>query len=749
MGSDPRMKWPRRIVTFLGHALPLIATLGWCTLDPGGIIASQRRTVFDYFQRIRPREYEAAPVKIVDIDDASLTKIGQWPWPRTSVAALVDRLARAGAAVIALDIVFAESDRTSPTRLVPVWSAAGYIDDATRQALAALPDHDEILAASIKAAGNVVAGFVLTRDKQNAAPLKKGTFATAGDDPRPYIPAFEGAVDTLPILTGSAAGNGSVSFVPDGDFIIRRVPLVQRLGQDLYPMLGAEALRVAQGARSFIVKSTGASREYGAGTQHGIVSVKIGKFVVPTDADGMMLIHYTRTVPDRTIPAWRVMAPDFDPDSVRGDIVLIGTSAAGLFDIRPSPINPVMPGVEAHAQAIEQILLGHYLQRPDWAASAELLFVLVVGIALIVLLRLLGAVWSGVVGTVAIAGAFAASWHAYSHDLLLVDPVTPSLAAFVVYLSATVSGYLRSESEKRQVRGAFSQYLSPALVQELTKDPSRLRLGGDLREMTFLFCDVRGFTSISERFKSNPQGLTQLINRFLTPMTDVILARRGTIDKYMGDCIMAFWNAPLDDPDHAAHACASALAMLRELEAVNNALKSEAEAERRPFYRLQVGIGLNTGECVVGNMGSQQRFDYSVLGDAVNLASRLEGQSKTYGVATVIGEDTRAKVPAWAAIELDLIAVKGKKEAVRVYALLGDPELAQTASFRAMAVRHEAMLASYRAKDWPSAAALVDECRALEPRLTALYDLYAERIAYFEAKPPLAEWDGVFVAETK
>jgi adenylate cyclase len=743
------MKWPRRSLSFLGHALPLIAVLAWCTLDPGGIIASQRRTVFDYFQRIQPREYEPAPVKIVDIDDASLTKIGQWPWPRTSVAALVDRLAHAGAAVIAFDIVFAEPDRTSPSRMVPVWSATGHIDDATRNVLAALPDHDEVLAASIKAAGNVVAGFVLTRGKQGGPPLKKGTFVTAGDDPRPYIPAFQGAISTLPILAGAAAGNGSVSFVPDSDFIIRRVPLVQRLGQDLYPMLGGEALRLAQGARSYIVKSTGASREYGAGTQHGVVSVKIGGFVVPTDADGMMLIHYTRTVPERTIPAWRVMAPDFDAESVRGDIVLIGTSAAGLFDIRPSPINPVMPGVEAHAQAIEQIVLGHFLERPDWAASAELLFVLVVGIILVVLLRLLGAVWSGVVGAVAIAGAFAGSWHAYSHDLLLVDPVTPSLAAFVVYLSATVRGYLRSESEKRQVRGAFSQYLSPALVEELTRDPSRLRLGGDLREMTFLFCDVRGFTSISERFKSNPQGLTQLINRFLTPMTDVILARRGTIDKYMGDCVMAFWNAPLDDSNHAAHACESALAMLRELEGVNKALQAEAEADRRPFYQLKVGIGLNTGECVVGNMGSEQRFDYSVLGDAVNLASRLEGQSKTYGVSVVIGEDTRAKVPAWAAIELDLIAVKGKKEAVRVYALLGEPQLAQSGSFRALAAQHEAMLASYRAKDWPRASTLVEECRALDPHLATLYDLYAERIAYFDANPPLADWDGVFVAETK
>jgi adenylate cyclase len=743
------MKWLYRIASLLGHAMPLIAILSWCYLDPGDIIASQRRVVFDYFQRIQPRTYEPVPVRVVDIDDVSLTKIGQWPWPRTVVAELVNHLALAGAAVIAFDIVFAEPDRTSPEHVLPIWAATGSIDAATRTAVAALPDHDELLAKSIKAAGNVVTGFVLTNAEQSEAPVVRGTFVTTGDDPRPYIPSFRGAVNTLPIIADAAAGDGSVSFVPDSDFIIRRVPLVQRFGKTLYPILAAEALRVAQGARSFVVKSTGANGEYGGGAKGGIVSVKIGDYVVPTDANGMMLIHYTRPVPDRTIPAWRVLAPDFDPATVRGDIVLVGTSAAGLFDIRPSPINPVMPGVEAHAQTIEQILLGHYLQRPDWAASAEFLFVLVVGLGLMILLRVLGAVWSGVVGTVAIVGAFAASWTAYSHDLVLVDPVMPSLAAFAVYLTTTVMGYLRSESEKRHVRGAFSQYLSATLLDELIKNPSRMRLGGDLREMTFLFCDVRGFTSISEQFKSNPQGLTHLINRFLTPMTDVILARRGTIDKYMGDCVMAFWNAPIDDADHAAHACESALAMLRELEAVNTALKAEAEAERRPFYRLQVGIGINTGECVVGNMGSQQRFDYSVLGDAVNLASRLEGQSKTYGVEIVIGEDTRAKVPGWAALELDLIAVKGKSEVVRVYTLLGGPEIAQSDAYRALSEQHDAMLAAFRARDWDRAHQRLSDSRALEPRLAMFYDLFDKRIAYFAANPPLAEWDGVFFAEMK
>jgi adenylate cyclase len=287
------------------------------------------------------------------------------------------------------------------------------------------------------------------------------------------------------------------------------------------------------------------------------------------------------------------------------------------------------------------------------------------------------------------------------------------------------------------------------MVAMLAADPSRLKLGGETRAMTMLFCDIRGFTAISEQFKTNPQGLTQLINRFLTPMTDIIMARRGTIDKYMGDCVMAFWNAPLDNPEHADHACDSALAMIRALEAINLQLEAEAQAEGRPFHLLKVGIGLNSGDCVVGNMGSDQRFDYSVLGDAVNLASRLEGQSKTYGVPIVIGEATRAAAPDWAALELDLIAVKGKQDAVRIYALLGDAATARAPEFAALVAVHARLLERYRAQDWVGARAALAECGRRDDRLAALYALYAERIAYFETNAPGENWDGVFVATSK
>ncbi len=739
-----------RQTSFLVPSLVLLLVLLLRGADPAGLLTDFRIQVFDYYQRLAPRVYQEVPVRIIDIDDESLAKVGlQWPWPRPVVADMVAQLANAGAAAIVFDVVFAEPDRTSPAQVARIWQQyAGA--DAVADRLTDLPDHDAMLADIIGQAATVVTGFVLVEEANRQKPRPRAGFATAGDNPRQYLPGdFQGAIITLPAFEQAAAGNGSFNFFPGRDLVVRSVPLLVRLGDQLLPSIAAEGLRVAQGARSYVVKASGASGETAFGANSGVTALKIGNYEVPTNAAGELPVHFTAPVPQRYLPAWKLLDGSADAALLEGHIVLIGTSAAGLRDIRPSPVNPVMPGVEAHAQAIEQVLLGHYLLRPDWSEGLEWLVTILLGAGLILLLLRGGALWAALFGAGTIALAIGLSWYGYRVHLLLVDPVSPSLAGFMVYLSGSLVGYLRSEAEKRQVRGTFSRYVSPALVEQLAAHPERIKLGGETRVMTFLFCDIRGFTGVSEQYKGNPQGLTRLINRFLTPMTNVILNRQGTIDKYMGDCIMAFWNAPLDDPQHADHACAAALRMFERLDELNATLEAEAQAAGKPFVPIHIGVGLNTGECVVGNMGAKQRYDYSVLGDAVNLASRLEGQSKTYGVDVVVGEATRAAAPGWATLELDLIAVKGKTEAVRIFALLGPADLAADAAFQALDRAHQAMLAAYRRQDWAAVEAALPVLRQQRAGLDDLYDLYAERVALFRAEPPGESWDGVFRATSK
>lgn len=703
--------------------------------------------VFDELQRLSPRPYEEAPVRIVDIDDATLERVGQWPWPRTVVAELVRRLFDDGASVVVFDAVFAEPDRTSPLRALEGLGEVS-LSPKLRREIEQLPDHDDVLAKAF-AEGHVVTGFVFTNDPGGRDPARKAGFSYGGD-PFAHLLDRRGTVVNLPVLEEAATGNGSFTVDPDDDGLHRRVPLLFARGGVLYPSLAAEAIRVATGATAYAVKTAGSSGETSFGGSTGITQLRIGKDVtVPTNGLGEIWIWYTQRVPERYVPAWEVLEGKADRAKLDGHIVLIGTTAAGLRDIRATPLDPVAPGVMVHAQILEQVLLGRYLERPDWATGAELVYLLALGLLLVVLIPRLGAIGTALLGGGGIVAAFALSWWAYSAWHWLFDPVYPALAALGVYLVGSLQNYLQSETQRRRVRGAFSRYLSPTLVDELAANPDRLRLGGEMRDMTLLFSDVRGFTTISEQL--DPQALTRLINRFLTPMTEVILARRGCIDKYMGDCVMAFWNAPLDDPDHPRHACDAALAMLKALAELNAGLTTDAFDFGRPLPPLAIGIGINTGSCCVGNMGSDQRFDYSVISDEVNLASRLEGQSKTYGVTIVLGENTQARVPELATLELDLIRVKGKLRPVRIYALLGDESVASSEPFRELVRANDAMLAAYRAQQWDEASGALETCRRLGESfaLADLADLYEGRIRGFRISPPLPDWDGVYVATSK
>ena len=724
-----------------------------------------RLKLFDLYNQIEPREYQDVPVKIVDIDEESLKRLGQWPWPRTRIAEMLIRLFESGARVVAFDMVFAEADRTAPTQALANWFGQPKLNlqdlgpeyrDFANSILQSVPDHDQTLADVVgqirefSSQHGVVAGVVLLHQESDRLPVPRPSYAFLGDEPRPFIPPFDGATTNLAGIEEAASGVGSFNLLPEPDGIIRRVPLLMRIDEQIYPSLSMEAVRIFQGAKTYILKSSGANMEQSFGEATGLNHIKVGHKEVPVDANGRFWIHFTEDRPERYVPVWRIFEDDFDASSVEGHILFVGTSAPGLKDLRATPMNAAAAGVEVHVQAAEQILLDHYIQTPDWFYALDFAVILVVGGLIILTGSKIGALPGAFLAFSTIAALLGVSWYLYVGQQTLLDPMYASASVVAIFLSTTFLNYMRTEAEREQVRGAFSQYLSPALVEQLAKEPDRLKLGGELRNMTFLFCDVRGFTTISESFKSNPQGLTRLINRFLTPLTDAILARQGTIDKYMGDCIMAFWNAPIEDKDHPLHACDSALSMFEELDKLNQQLIEEAEAEGREPLPLKIGVGVNTGDCVVGNMGSEQRFDYSVLGDAVNLASRLEGQSKNYGVGIVIGEETNAVMEdKYATLELDLIAVKGKVEAVRIFALMGGPDMHEDSEFQALRSRHSDMLKAYRGQSWNEARVLIEECRQLDGQLSELYDLYEERISIYMDQPPGPDWDGVFVATSK
>lgn len=724
--------------------LLLLAAMVWRQADPGGFLEIGRAKVFDFYQQVQPRvRPENRPVAVVDIDEASLAALGQWPWSRVTVAEIVANLFNAGAAVVAFDIVFAEPDRLSPAKVAE--SMAG-LDAATVARMKKMPGNDDLLADIFTQAGRVVLGQTVVTESYgtNGEEMPETSIASLNGDPSDHLDHYSALLRNIPVLDKAAAGRGIFNVTPEPDGVVRRIPAAVKVGDTIYPALSVEMLRVATGQPSIMIRMPKATENL-----PGIKDVVIRPSVMQTDSKGRIFLYAAPYDRNAYVSAKDVKEMTFDPAKVAGKLVVIGTSAAGLLDIRTTALNRQIPGVDVHAQIIETVLDNMQLSIPLDADFIERTATIIGALLMIALVPVIGARWTLLV-FVAVAGTMAGwSWWRFIEFRQLYDPMFPALTALLLFVQLTYWGYASEEAQRRQVRTAFGRYLSPALVEKLAHDPSHLKLGGEMRDMTLLFCDVRGFTTISELFDA--QGLTRLINRFLTPMTNVILDRFGTIDKYMGDCIMAFWNAPLDDEDHARHACESALIMMERLGPLNDELEHEAKVEQRRHVPIKIGIGLNSGPVCVGNMGSDQRFDYSVLGDTVNLASRLEGQSKPYGVYIVIGDETRKRAPDYAALELDLIKVKGKTEAVRIWALVGRPAMAAEPWFKELEDAHNAMLAAYRGQRWHEARDLLARCGQMRNGLPieGFYALMEDRIATFEADPPGADWDGVFTATSK
>src|SRR5262245_4120747 len=567
--------------------------------DPSPLEELKLRS-FDAYQRLQPRISTERPVVIVDIDEESLSRYGQWPWPRTLVADLLNRLDELQSVAVSFDVTFPEPDRSSPSEAVKYFR---YVDETTRERLAHLPNNDEIFAQAI-ARGKVVLGQSGTHavNAQLTDSLPETGFAVLGPDPMPYLITFPHLLRNLPVLERAAAGRGLFSIGTERDGMVRRVPIVMKTENKIVPALVLDLLRVVTGSGAILVQTD----------QAGIRGVGVPGLELPTDRNGRIWIHFSPHEKARYVSAKDVIEGKITPEKVSGKLVLIGTSAIGLLDVKTTPVDRAMPGVEVHAQLIEAALTGSLLASPGYAVAVEMSFALVAGITLSLLAPVASALVLFVTALFAAAAVVSASWIAYTRYQILLDTTFPLITILSVYMSLVVIGYFREQLDRRRIRYAFAQYLSPTLVERLVHSPTKLILGGEDRIMTVLFSDVRDFTAISEGYKDNPHGLTTLMNRFLTPLTNVIIARNGTIDKYIGDAVMAFWNAPLDDANQEINACHAALEMLECVDALNGELAQEASASGDKFVPIRIGIGINTGRCTVGNMGSDLRFQYTV-----------------------------------------------------------------------------------------------------------------------------------------
>jgi adenylate cyclase len=613
-----------------------------------------RLAQFDQFQRWQPRPQTSSAVRVVDIDDASLKAFGQWPWPRTRMAELVQRLHASGASVVAFDVLLAEPDRTSPREVAQLWQ-----NPQVSALLEELPDHDEVLARAM-IGKSVVLGTSLSHEggpdhllaggaeSALALPYRVISSGDAGTTAR-WLGDFDHAVWPMPVLRANAAGLGSMNFAADSDGVVRRVPLLMGLSGQMVPSLSAEALRVAQGTRNYQVRSNEA----------GVQAVRIGALTVPTNAQAELWLHYPETQSVNFIPAMQVLNGTADMAQLQGRIVLLGSSAAGLTDLRFNPMGQLMPGVQAHALALEQVLSGQQLQRPSGAAGMEALVLvfgalLVGGVALVAPAR-----WSALLTAGVLTSLMGGAWYAFTAQHLLLDAINPALAMLVSFVLASGVHHYASEREQRWIHQAFSRYVSPNRVAHLMAHPEQLQLSGVRQVCSFVFTDLQGFTSMMER--SDPAQVVALLNEYLDAMLDIVFKHEGTLDRIMGDAVVVLFSAPVQQADHRQRALDCAL----EMDAFASRYAQELQARGVPWGHTR--IGAHCGEVIVGNFGGKTLFDYRALGDPINTAARLESVNKKLGTRVCISQAILDGCPGAAVRAVGRLVLKGKSKPLQAY----------------------------------------------------------------------------------
>lgn len=662
-----------------------------------------------------------SPVVIVDIDDKSLAAEGRWPWTRKKFAELVAKLHELNASVVASDIFFSEPEKNLVEEIITGLQKQGRSPPPELKRLEPFFDYDEMLAKTLEKKKNVLA-FTLTRSGAShgflppaALPFPKGL----------SFPNYPHYLSNIALLQKAAQGGGAINATPDADGVIRFSPLLLRHNDGFYPSLSFQAvmLHLSENQPHLITHSY----------PEGLVleGIRLGKLSIPVNPAGQILVPFRG--PPYSFPyvsATDLLHGHVSSKQIANQVVFIGTSATGMGDLPPTAIAPIFPGVEIHASIAASILDQYFPYRPAWGRGVSLALILFLGTFCACCFPFLGSLANTLIFFFLSCGIFFWDLWIWKTKAISFSAITPIASIFLLYLFNEIFGYSIEAKKKKEIKSMFGQYISPQYLDTMLKKGKDFDLMGENKELTALFSDIRNFTSLSEKFTA-PQ-LKEFLNKYFTPMTQVLFDHRGTIDKYVGDMIMAFWGAPLPDQEHARHAIDAALAMQRKLQELN--------------LGIHIGIGVNTGMMNVGDMGSKFRRAYTVLGDAVNLASRLEGLTKKYGVKIFVGEETKKKVEEHFTFKkIDKVQVKGKEKAIEIYEPLCKVEEA-TESLRSEAVQHEQALEAYWKRDWDRASHLFEQLASHNP---ALYSVYQERIEAFRKSPPSESWNGVHILDTK
>ena len=638
-----------KILTSIWMVVAFAIVLLGIRIDNSDTVKTLRYKTWDHFQTVQPRETLSDSVTVVNITEEDLNTYGQWPWPRHVMAMFHAKLGDAGAILINYNILFAEADRMSGVEYLKSMPMTNEVREMLSEVLL---DTDTVFSTILKASNRAVLMMSVKNDV--GVELPRTTQIIEKGNVKSWLYEFGGIVSPHPKVSAGATGMGVNITSPEPDSIVRKMPVLIRINGKIYPSMILENIRLLNGSKRIKVIAK----------DHGIDEVLVSKKAgIPVNHNAEMYINYADPEMYVNMSASDILTENFNENKIKGRIVVVGMDAAGLSVLKYTP-HGLTTDQMITAQALDTLLTGKHLLRTPQADTYEIVFMAFLLLLLILVLPRASVLFAVPLLLFVEAGVAYAAFMAYANKGFLVDPSFIMLSVFLIWSHSTYNNFATQSRLRKQIKKQFEHYLDPGMVKKLQKDPSLLKLGGETRNMTFLFCDIRGFTPISEKYKGDPEGLTKLINRFLTRMTDVIISNGGTIDKFMGDCIMAFWNAPIENIKHREMAVKSALEMKVALAELNMNLQAEG------LPQINIGIGINTGDALVGNMGSEQRFDYSVIGDAVNLASRLESSSKTLGKTIVIGEDTQHTIETVYPFEyIDSITVKGKTEEIKVYTI--------------------------------------------------------------------------------